>query len=193
MKTRKHNDTVRHAFTLQADRYSANPSSVNSEWLARLVDAVNPSQESRVLDVATGPGFVAEAFLSICRMVIGVDITRAPLEIAKKRLSVHSLSHLNFQLADVGHLPFAEAEFDIVVSRLAIHHVEHPGQVLEEMARVCRTNGTVAVEDIIVSEHLRRANFQNHFEKLRDPSHTNAQPLTRLLKCSLVPVLKSRM
>jgi len=60
--------------------------------------------------------------------------------------------------------------------------MELPGQVLEEMARVCRANGIVAVEDIIVSEHSRRANFQNRFEKLRDPSHTKAQPLSHLLR-----------
>ena len=182
MKTRKHNDTVRQAFTLQADHYAANPLITDSERLARFVGVVSPAKENRVLDVATGPGFVAEAFLSICGVVIGVDITRAPLEIAKKRLLSYIPSNLNFQLADVSNLPFAEAEFDIVVSRLAIHHMEHPAQVLEEMSRVCRANGIVAVEDIIVSEHSKHAVYQNRFEKIRDASHTNAQPLTRLVK-----------
>lgn len=182
MKSQKHTDTVRRAFTLQADSYAANPLITDSERLARFVGAVSPAKENRVLDVATGPGFVAEAFFSTCRVVIGVDITRAPLEIAQKRLGASSPSNLNFQLADVGNLPFAEAEFDIVVSRLAIHHMENPARVLEEMARVCRTNGIVAVEDLIVSEHSKRAVYQNRFEKLRDPSHTNAQPLTRLVK-----------
>lgn len=182
MKIQNHNDIVRHAFTLQAGNYAANATLSDSRRLTRLVEAVNPSEDSRVLDIATGPGFVSEAFSSICRMVVGVDITRAPLEIAKHRLRESLHCKVDFQLADVSYLPFPEATFDVVVSRLAIHHMEHPAQVLEEMARVCRANGIVAVEDIIVSEHSQRANFQNHFEKLRDPSHTKALPLSRLLK-----------
>jgi ubiquinone/menaquinone biosynthesis C-methylase UbiE len=179
MKIQNHNDTVRQAFTLQAGNYAANATLSDSSRLTRLVEAVNPSEDSLVLDVATGPGFVAEAF-STARMVVGIDITLAPLKIAKQRL--HDLPNLNLQLADVSSLPFAEAVFDVVVSRLAIHHFENPGPVLGEMARVCRVNGIVAVEDIIVSEHPKRANFQNRFEKLRDSSHTKAQPLSRLVR-----------
>jgi ubiquinone/menaquinone biosynthesis C-methylase UbiE len=152
MKSNNHNDTVRQAFTLQADKYAVNPLLSDSRRLTRLVEAVNPSEDSRVLDVATGPGFVAEAFSPTCRNVVGVDITLAPLTIAKQRFRQRGLSNLDLQLADVSSLPFPKAVFDVVVSRLAIHHMEHPAQVLKEMARVCLTNGTVAVEDIIVSE-----------------------------------------
>lgn len=115
-------------------------------------------------------------------MVVGVDITLAPLKIAKQRPRKRDLSNLELLLADVSSLPFPKAVFDVVVSRLALHHMEYPAQVLEEMARVCRADGVVAIEDIIVSEHSKRAKFQNRFEKLRDPSHTKAQPLSRLLR-----------
>ena len=182
MKNKKHDDTVRHAFTLQADKYAANSTLANPARLAHLVETVNPSKNSLVLDVATGPGFVAEAFASVCRMVVGVDITRAPLEIARRHLHKQNHSNLHFQLADVGHLPFANAQFNVVVCRLAVHHFNNPARILTEMARVCHVNGTVAIEDIIVSEHPVRASYQNRFEKLRDLSHTKAQPLTRLLK-----------
>lgn len=182
MKTQKHSDTIRHAFTLQANKYAANSTLANPARLAHLVETVNPPKHSLVLDVATGPGFVAEAFASVCRMVIGVDITRAPLEIARRHLPAKNISNLHFQLADVGHLPFADAQFNVVVCRLAVHHFNNPARILTEMARVCHVNGTVAIEDIIASEHSSRASYQNRFEKLRDPSHTKAQPLTRLLK-----------
>lgn len=182
MKTKSQKDAVRRAFTLQAGRYAANPLVTDSQRLTRLVDTINPSKESRVLDVATGPGFVAEAFLAQCSYVVGVDITRAPLEIAQRRLSRHNPSRLKFLLGDVEHLPFAEAEFDIVVSRLAIHHMEQPQKVMDEKARVCRTNGIVAVEDLVTSEHSNRATYQNRFEKIRDPSHMGALSISRLIK-----------
>lgn len=181
MKIRNHDDTVRHAFTLQADNYAANAVLSDSRRLTRLVEAIHPSTDSRVLDVATGPAFVAEAFSSICEIAVGVDITLAPLKIGRQRLRERSISNVDLQLADVYYLSFHEAVFDVVVSRLAIHHLQDPLYVLGEMVRVCHINGIVAIEDIIVSEHSKRASFQNRFEKLRDPSHTKAQPLSRLV------------
>jgi ubiquinone/menaquinone biosynthesis C-methylase UbiE len=54
--------------------------------------------------------------------------------------------------------------------------------MLREMMRVCTPQGTVAVEDIVVSEHPARGAYQNRFENLRDPSHTAAFSLGILLK-----------
>jgi len=70
----------------------------------------------------------------------------------------------------------------VVVCRLAFHHFEQPPRMLREMVRVCTPQGTVAVEDIVVSEHPARGAYQNHFENLRDPSHTAAFSLSMLLK-----------
>ena len=42
------------------------------------------------------------------------------------------------------------------------------------MARVCKVDGKVTVVDIICPEDDALANSYNHYEKLRDPSHTRA-------------------
>ena len=69
-----------------------------------------------------------------------------------------------------------------VVSRLALHHMLHPAEVVREMVRVCRLGGTVLVEDIYGSEHSERAGYQDRWEKLRDPSHVRTLPITELLQ-----------
>ena len=176
-----HKEVVRQEFTRQAAAYAANTSIADPERIARLVQAVNPSPEARVLEVATGPGYVALGFAAVCREVIGVDLTAAPLAIADRTRRERGLTNVRFQEGDADHLPFAEGEFDVVVCRFAFHHFEDPPRVLTEMARVCRPDGTVAVEDLVVSEHPERAAYQNRFENLRDPSHTRAYPLSSLL------------
>src|SRR5260370_31080530 len=91
------------------------------------------------------------------------------------------LSNVSFQLADVeARLPFSDGEFDVVVCRFAIHHFEHPRIVTAEMSRLCRVGGTVAVEDLIASEHPDRAEYHNRFERLRDSSHTRALALSEM-------------
>jgi ubiquinone/menaquinone biosynthesis C-methylase UbiE len=181
-QTKEHNQVVREEFTRQATAYAANPVIADPERVARLVQAVCPTSQDRVLEVATGPGYVAMGFAAVAREVVGVDLTEAPLAIAEQRRQEQGLHNVRFQLADASRLPFADGEFEVVVCRLAFHHFEQPPRMLREMVRVCTPQGTVAVEDIVVSEHPARGAYQNRFENLRDPSHTAAFSLSMLLK-----------
>jgi ubiquinone/menaquinone biosynthesis C-methylase UbiE len=174
-------DLVRQAFTRQAAAYARNPVVANRERIARLVRTVEPESDARVLDVATGPGYVAQAFAVVCHEVVGVDITAAPLRIADDRRREHGRANLSFCLAAVEQLPFDDEAFDIVVCRFAFHHFRQPELALAELRRVCRLNGKLALEDLIVSEHPARAAYQNQFERLRDPSHTAALSLSTFL------------
>jgi ubiquinone/menaquinone biosynthesis C-methylase UbiE len=176
-----HKALVRQEFTQQAQAYAANPSTADPTRLTRLVQAVHPEPRARVLDVATGPGYVAMAFAEVGCEVVGLDLTEAPLAIAEQLRQARGLKNLRFQLGDGEHLPFGEHEFDIVVSRFALHHCEDPQRVLAEMARVCRIQGIVVIEDLVVSEYPTRAAYQNRFEQLRDASHTRALPISEFL------------
>jgi SAM-dependent methyltransferase len=44
-------------------------------------------------------------------------------------------------LADAGHLPFPDDSFDLVCSEYLIEHLEHPADVMTELARVLRSEG----------------------------------------------------
>ena len=176
-----HNDLIRRAFTTQAAAYAANPAIADPERVARLVQAAEPAPGARVLEVATGPGYVALGFATACREVVGVDLTEAPLAIAERNRQVRGLTNVRFEQGDAQRLGYPDASFDVVVCRLAFHHFDDPSAVLAEMARVCRQGGKVAVEDIVVSEVPERAAYQNRFENLRDPSHTRAFSLSELL------------
>ena len=176
-----HKAVVRQEFTQQAQAYAANPLIRNADRLAALVQAVRPRPGARVLDVATGPGYIAAAFAEAGCEVVGIDLTPAPLELAEQMRKERGLTNLSFQLGDAEHLPFAEQTFDIVVSRYALHHCEDPQLVLAEMARVCHLQGIVEIQDLIVSEFPARGAYQNRFEQIRDTSHTRALPLSELL------------
>ncbi len=179
----QHKDLVREEFTRQAPAYADAPVIKDPLHLDKLVDAVRPAPEARGLEVATGPGHVALAFARVCREVVGVDLTEAPLKIANKMREERGLSNVHFQLGDVeARLPFADGEFDVVVCRFAIHHFEDPRIVVAEMSRLCRIGGTVAVEDLIASEHPDRAEYHNRFERLRDSSHTRVLSLSEMVR-----------
>jgi ubiquinone/menaquinone biosynthesis C-methylase UbiE len=176
-----HNEVVRESFTAQAKTFAENPWVINEERIRRLVATAHLKGNERVLDVATGPGYIAEAFARSAREVIGVDLTAAMIAIAEERTRERGVSNVSFRIGDVQKLPFVNEEFDVVVCRLALHHMPNSGQVVHEMARVCRVEGTVLVEDIYGSEHPERAAYQDRWEKLRDPSHVRTLPISELL------------
>jgi 2-polyprenyl-3-methyl-5-hydroxy-6-metoxy-1,4-benzoquinol methylase len=177
----QHNDVIRESFTTQAVAFASNPWVTDEERIRRLVAAARLKGDERVLDIATGPGYIAEAFAGAAREVVGVDLTEAMLAIGKQRTTERGVANVSFRAADAQNLPFENAAFDVVVCRLALHHVMEPLQVLREMARVCRAGGTVLVEDIYASEHPERAAFQDRWEILRDPSHVRTLALSELL------------
>ncbi len=177
----QHNDVIRESFTTQAVAFAANPWVTDEERIRRLVAAAHLNGDERVLDIATGPGYIAEAFARAAREVVGVDLTDAMLAIGKQRTAERGIANISFRAADAQNLPFENGVFDVVVCRLALHHVMEPLQVLREMARVCRAGGTVLVEDIYASEHPERAAFQDRWEILRDPSHVRTLALSELL------------
>jgi ubiquinone/menaquinone biosynthesis C-methylase UbiE len=178
---RAHKAVIRQEFTKQAPVYAVNPSITDPQRIKRLVRAIKPAPEARVLEVATGPGHVAMALARVCREVIGLDLTQAQLAQAEKIRSRRRLDNARFESGDAERTRFAPGEFDAVVCRFAFHHFEHPRQVLIEMSRVCRPGGMVVVEDLIGGEHPSRAAYLNHIERLRDPSHMRSLSLGELV------------
>jgi len=177
-----HHATVRAAFTRQARAYAASPLIADPARIARLLDAAAPAPAARALEVATGPGHIALALASRVRAVVGIDLTPAPLAIAEENRRQRAIANVAFLEGDASRLPFPNGAFDLVLCRLAFHHFIDPAAALAEMARVCRRDGRVVIEDVIVSEHPERAAYQNRFENLRDESHTRALPLSALLQ-----------
>ncbi|HTQ59176.1 MAG TPA: methyltransferase domain-containing protein [Candidatus Solibacter sp.] len=178
----EHNDVIRESFTTQAQTFAANPWVTDEERIRRLVVAARLTGNERVLDIATGPGYIAEAFARGAREAVGVDLTDAMLAIARDRTKERGVSNISFRAADAQHLPFENGSFDVVVCRLAFHHLQKPLTVLREMARVCGSGGKVVVEDIFASEFPQRAAYQDRWEILRDPSHVRTLPLSELLR-----------
>ncbi|OBG25440.1 class I SAM-dependent methyltransferase [Mycobacterium sp. E3198] len=99
----------------------------------------------RVLDVACGPGnftgFFAEQ-LSGDGFVIGLDNSVAMMERAVRD---NSAARAVYMRADARSLPFNDRTFDVVFCFAALHLVQEPIRMLQEMIRVLAPGGRIAV------------------------------------------------
>jgi SAM-dependent methyltransferase len=87
------------------------------------------------------------------------------------------------QRGDAESLTFDEAQFDGVVTRLAVHHFANPQRAFNEIQRVLRPGGTAVIVDVVSSEDADQSNLQNAIEQLRDPSHVRMLPASGLDAC----------
>jgi SAM-dependent methyltransferase len=171
----EHNQVIRQEFTRQAPGFGDPGLTLSSqEILNWIVGALPLQEEFRVLDVAAGTGILSRAIAPHVREVVGLDITPAMLEQARAETMRSKLENISFEEGNAEELPYAQDEFDLVVSRLAIHHFRKPDIQLREMARVCKAGHPLAVVDLLSPEDPGIAKTYNDLERLRDPSHTTA-------------------
>ena len=98
---------------------------------------------SRVLDVAAGNGNASLAAARRFCQVTSTDYVAELLIRGKQRAAAEGLS-INFKVADVENLPYANGEFDAVISTFGVMFAPDQFSAAQEMARVCRPNGTIA-------------------------------------------------
>jgi len=101
--------------------------------VAGLLAALDLKSGERLLDIATGSGFVAAAAADAGVVATGVDISPEMIRQAKR---LHP--GIDFEVADAAGLPYPDAVFDAVASNLGLFLVADPGRALAEIRRVLK-------------------------------------------------------
>lgn len=173
-------DRVRAQFGRAAGAYATSAVHARGDSLGLLVELVRPQPQWTALDVATGAGHVAFALAPHVARVVASDLTPEMLETVVRLARERGLANVETRVADAEALPFPDASFDLVTCRIAFHHFPRPERAVAEMTRVLRPRGTFGFADNVCVEDAAAAAHYNAFEKLRDPSHHEVLPLSRL-------------
>lgn len=99
---------------------------------------------TRMLDVGCGAGQIAIPAARAGVRVTGVDIAANLVEQARARAGTEGLS-VRFDEGDAEMLPYADGEFDVVVSLIAGMFAPRPERVAAELLRVCRPGGRIVM------------------------------------------------
>ena len=190
----EHNRVIQEEFSKQASSFGDKGLTLSSqEILGWIVENLPLRKNYRVLDVAAGTGHLSRAIAPHVKEVVAIDITPEMIAQARSETARMKLGNIVIDEGDAEDLPYQDSSFDMVVSRLAIHHFENPRIQLSEMVRVCKPNQIVGIIDLMSPEDEKVAKTYNHLERLRDPSHTVAltkAEMERILRVSGVAVKK---
>jgi len=122
-----------------ASAYDALAGRVTARFADTLLDAVAAGPGTRLLDVATGPGYVAARAAARGVTAVGVDRSETMLAFARAHTP-----EVDFVAGDATALPFDDASFDAYVAAFVLLHLGRPERAAAEAARVLAPGGRVA-------------------------------------------------
>ncbi|WP_169981751.1 class I SAM-dependent methyltransferase [Microbispora sp. H10836] len=135
---------ARHRAMWALGDYPAVASEIIPDLGATLVQACDVGPGDRVLDIAAGTGNAAIPAALAGAEVVACDLTPELLEAGRRSSAGHGVE-LEWRQADAEALPFADGEFDIVLSCVGIMFAPHHQAAADEMLRVCRPGGTIGL------------------------------------------------
>lgn len=133
--------------------------SLDGDYYRRVAMDRVPDGIGTVLDMGTGAGLLLPGLLRRAERVIAVDSSTTMLDMARKALGKETM-RCDFRLGDLGHLPVADGEVDLVVACMVLHHLSHPAEAIGEARRALRAGGRLVIvdlyrhEDESLREHL---------------------------------------
>ena len=110
----------------------------------KLVRACGLESGTSVLDIAAGNGNFALAAATRGASVVASDLTPRMLELGRARSAAAGVE-IDWREGDAEALPFPDASFEVVASVFGAIFAPRPELMAQEMFRVCREGGLVAM------------------------------------------------
>jgi arsenite methyltransferase len=124
----------------------------------------NLKEGETILDLGSGGGF--DIFLAGPKVgksgrAIGVDMTPQMIDKARANIDHYQnttgLSNVEFRLGEIEHLPVQDSSVDVIISNCVLNLSMDKQKVWNEIARVLKPGGRVAVSDIALLKPLPEA------------------------------------
>jgi ubiquinone/menaquinone biosynthesis C-methylase UbiE len=144
------NPQDRAAFTYNAaaDCFDASPLSFWDYFGRRTIELASLPVGSRVLDVCCGTGasaLPAAEVVGPTGKVIGIDLAKQLLELARTKAAKRRLGNIEFEIGDMLSLRFPAASFDAVICVFGIFFVPDMAKAVSELWNRVRQGGKLAV------------------------------------------------
>lgn len=135
------------AFEEGAAAYNATMAEAGRAARAQLLELAELGPALSLLDVCTGPGWLAIDGAAVCTggRVVGIDLSSQMVALARSNAAIAGVDGVEFSVMDAQALELADSTFDRLVCGLGLMHAPDPHAALTEMARVARPHARVAL------------------------------------------------
>ena len=120
-------------------------------------EAAQIKKGDTVLDLGSGAGndaFVARSLVGETGRIIGLDMTEAMIEKAKKNAKSLGYSNVEFHVGEIEKMPLPDETADVVISNCVLNLVPDKRKAFAEIKRVLRRGGHFTVSDMVLNRAL---------------------------------------
>lgn len=137
-------------FDERAATWDDDPAKVErANVVAREVSATVPLDRSlRMLEYGAGTGLVTQALRDFVGPVTMADTSTGMREVMRAKIEAASITDARVWDLDLATEPAPDEHFDLIVTVLTLHHIEHTDVVLAGFAELLDENGTLCVVDL---------------------------------------------
>lgn len=117
-----------------------------------------------VLDLGSGAGFdcfIAAAKVGATGKAIGVDMTPEMIAKATENAQKSNVKNVEFRLGEIENIPVADEIVDVVISNCVVNLSPDKPKVFQEIYRVLKPNGRIAISDTALKQPLSDSVRQN--------------------------------
>jgi ubiquinone/menaquinone biosynthesis C-methylase UbiE len=126
-----------------------------------ILRTARPSSSMDLFDYGCGTGLLSLMLLPHVRSVTGADTSGGMLKQFQKKIDRQRLTNVRLMQIDLGEVPAPDDRFDLIITSMTLHHVEHLDHVLRNFHTLLRPGGTVCLIDL----DTERGNFHRNVEE----------------------------
>lgn len=138
-------------------RYTKEAESCDNLSCGNNIASLDIKPGESILDLGCGGGsdtIEAAKLTGPTGVSCGMDITDAMLAKAAAAAKSQGLDNVRFVKGDIEHLPFADEDFDAVMSNCVINHARDKRKVYSEIYRILKSGGRFVISDAVTKEPL---------------------------------------
>ncbi len=120
-------------------------------------DFIKIKKGDTVIDLGSGAGndcFVARAIVGEEGKVIGIDMTKEMLELARANTEKLGYKNVQFRYGDIENMPVTSKKADVVISNCVLNLVPDKEMAIMEICRVLKVGGHFCISDIVIKGEL---------------------------------------
>ena len=135
-------------FDKEAAGWDDNPTRVRlaEDVVAAVLRQVRLAPDLHVLDFGCGTGLVALRLAPLVKCVTGADTSCAMLEVLASKAAHQRLGNVHPRLIEPG--ASVPGTYDVIVSSMTFHHVEHTEALLASLFQALKPPGCLCVVDL---------------------------------------------